>query len=160
MMWNDDDALADWVGQQLPQPPRDWLVMPWHEWWGAPFTQQDREREAVDEARKGNFKLLAALMQQNVSLSKQARALVADRLLGGKAKTRGRPRQTVTQRRVRNPIHDAAALVPIIEKFLRQHFPKQRGYRDRAIDVAAHLAGLDRDRLANDRAFKRRSRPK
>lgn len=155
MIWNDDKALLKWVSENLPDPPRDWLVMPWHQWHG-PFTGPDREREAIAAAAAGDFKLLGILMQQKVPLDLEAKALLAAKLTGEFKVGRGRPKRTIAQRRAVEPIHEAADQVTVIQELLRQRFPKQTGLRDRAIDMAAALYGVKRERLAQQMRSKHR----
>ncbi len=159
--WNDDDALADWVGPLMPEPPRDYLFRPWPVLRDAPMqgkSREEMEREAIAAAQQGNFKLLGWLMdppnQDLLShrpprLSQEAEALIAARLQGTFKARRGKPKQTVARRRVDNPIHAAADEVPVIQNILRQHYPRQRGVRDRAIGIAALRAGIEHERLAH-----------
>jgi hypothetical protein len=145
---NDVKALAGWVGHLLPEPLRDYLLFPWRQWWGHPFTEQDREREAVAAARQGNFKLLGILKEQRVPLGAEAEALIASRLQETFKAPRGKPKQTEAQRRAGNPIHDAADEVAPIEDLLREYYYSHSGHHDLAIDIAAYRAGIDRERLA------------
>jgi hypothetical protein len=171
LIWNDDRALADLIAPLMPKAPL-LPLMPWHQWWGHGFTEEHPEDEAIAAAKQGNFKLLGVLMNppnhygRPKRLSWEAEKLIAQYFQGtfkaqkpsGKntgKKTR-RPVMTEAQRRAKNPTHDAAKEVPIIENLLRQLCPGQRGYRERAIDMAAYRAGIDRDRLANHPAFKRK----
>jgi hypothetical protein len=55
---------------------------------------------------------------------------------------RGRPPMTPVQRRAKNPVHDAANLVPQIKATLRQAFP-DRDINDRAYAYAARLSGIN-----------------
>jgi hypothetical protein len=161
-LWSDDAALIKWVDRQLPGP--DWLIMPWHRWWRGQFVgpPEDREREAIEAARLGNFKLLAELMDpphehlrsyRPERLSHEAEMLIAARLRGTFKAKRGKPPR-------RRPDDFAADEVAAIQELLKRHYPGQRGYRDRAIDIAAHRHGVDPERLRSHRAFKRRRRPK
>ena len=159
--WGDDEALLAWIGPLIPEPFQDWLVVPPHVW-NAPFTGLDRESEAIEAARQGNFKLLGYLMDPRQSvyrpqrLSPKSEALIAARLQGESKAKRGKPKQTEARRRLSNPVHAAADEVAIIENILRQHYPKQRGIRERAIDIAAARANISRERLAEHLKSKHR----
>lgn len=162
-LWNDDKALAEWTASRVPAKPCDGLFMPSHEWY-APFTGENREREAIAAARQGNFKLLAWLLdppnayRRPARLSAKAEKLIADRLRGTfKAKRTGPPKQTAAQRHANNAAYDDAAERALkIQKLYEQEVPEQSGHRARAITIAAHLAVIDREKLANHRTFKRR----
>ncbi len=108
------------------------------------------EREAVETARQGDFRMLGWMFDNDMPLKRESKKLIAARLMGKfKANKRiGAAKQSAARRRAANPVHNAADEVPVIEAILRQHYPKQRGIRDRAVDLAAARAGINRDRLA------------
>jgi hypothetical protein len=169
--WDDTAALAAFVAPQMPQQPRDWLFMPWHKW-HPPFTglPEPREREAIAAARQGNFKLLAELLDPTKPtkpkqplpshrperLSAEAEVLIAAKLRGEHKVPRQRPTQTEAQRRAYNPAYAAADEVPIIQEILLRHFPGRRGYKRRAIEIAALRAGVDSDGVREHLRPKRR----
>jgi hypothetical protein len=101
--------------------------------------------------------LLAAIEAEGneprtVTLTNEAWALIADRLIGKARASRGRPsRQTGKERRAVNPVHDAADAVPRIRSILKASYPGRRPgeLQDRAIDLAAKLHGIKRKLLAN-----------
>jgi len=145
--WNDDQAMLAWIGPLIPKRPS--------------ITPAEMEMEALHEARQGHFKKLGYLLNWYASvpgdewqlppLSQEAYALLADCALGKKARKkarRGAAKQTVLHRWHSNRVHLAADEVVIIEKILRQHYPKQRRYRDRALDLSAARSRIRRDRLA------------
>ncbi len=138
--WKNDKELSAWLDRHLPAPVRDYLLVPWHEWWGAPFTEANPECEAVAAARQGNFKLLGAPKQRGVPLGAEAEELIAARLSETFKAPRGKPKQSEAQRRVGNPIHAAADEVTPIEDLLREYYYSETGHHDRAIDMAAYRA--------------------
>jgi hypothetical protein len=44
----------------------------------------------------------------------------------------------------------------MIQSILRDHYPKRKGHRERAIDIAAIRFDVDRHRLSHHASFKRR----
>jgi hypothetical protein len=150
--WGDDAALTAWVGRHLPERHADVLFpemtnvqsgVPW-QWWDAKAS----EREAFEAARQGDFRMLGWMLEQRMPLKRESMALIAARLMGKLKVKPGAAKQAIARRRATNPVHNAADEVPAIQTILRQHYPKQRGIRDRAIDIAAARAEIDRDRLA------------
>src|SRR5262249_49426751 len=63
----------------------------------------------------------------------------------------GRPKMTKAERIQATPVHKAAAMRPLAEFLLQQWYPKQPDdlIKDRAIDIAAKVAKITRDRLDN-----------
>jgi hypothetical protein len=164
-LWNDTAALAERVGKIISEAndeaEYEFYNLRWDTHPGIPMSEilDSIEHDAVMAAEAGNFIPLGDLVERknplfgdfksvDWDLKPATKALIAQRLRGEHKVPRGKPRQTADQRRANNPIHDAAAEVPLILNILRQHFPGRRGYRDRAIDIAAHRIGLKRDRLA------------
>jgi hypothetical protein len=153
--WGDDDAaLAAWVGERMPERHAEVLFpelitvqsgVPWQSW-----DAQAMEREAFDAAQQGDFRMLGWMLDQRMPLTRESMALIAARLMRkSKSKKRvGAAKQAIARRRAANPVHNAADEVPAIQAILQQLYPKQRGIRDRAIDLAAARAKIDRDRLA------------
>jgi hypothetical protein len=168
--WNDDAAVAAWVGQAMPVQYSDYLFaellpplrpdvpMEWRSF-------EAMEREALAAARQGSFKLLAYLLDpEPISphlnrpqrLSRESEVLIARRLRGEFKGKKSRPKQPVARRRARTPVYAAADEVATIQGILRQHYPKERGIRDRAIAIAAARAGITPKRLRNHFRSKRR----
>jgi hypothetical protein len=116
-------------------------------------TYQFIESEAVDAAMKdGNYMPLAWLLDPKnpfnnqpmepalrTALAPTTYALIADILSGRRKGPKHRPRLTERERRMINPIHDAADEVPGIEGMLRVWYPDQKAKQiyDRALYVVA-----------------------
>lgn len=112
------------------------------------------ESEAVDAAEKeGNYKPLAWLVDPKNPLNNQrmepslrstlaptTHALIADVVSGRRKRPKRRPRLTERERRMNNPIHDAADDVRGVEGMLRAWYPDQTATQihDRALYVAAN----------------------
>jgi hypothetical protein len=152
---------------EVPAIPRsiaaDWLVKAM-EYKPVKFgleTYRFIESEAVDAAIKGgNYKPLAWLLDPKNPLNNQRMepalrstlapttlALIADIVSGRRKRPKRRPRQTERERRVNNPIHDAADEVPGVEGMLRKWYPDQtaKDVYDRALYVVAsrHRVNLE-----------------
>ena len=172
--WNDDAALLAWVNwllsdDELPvssafslEPERDEVeVLLERDQRRA--ASEEREREAFEVALSGNFKALADLVDieakyPQLSLSPKSKELIAAYLRGEFKVKKGRQKQTVEQRWTSNPVYAAADEVADIENLLRLGFPNQRGFRQRAIDLAAAHAAIGRERLAEHLKSKHRMR--
>jgi hypothetical protein len=181
--FSDDAAVAALVNQLLDAAERerdrvferliDQVPLQTHgEVWG------QIEQRAIERARLGDFKPLAALVERENPLYKildkplgsEVSRIAAARLRGEfKKKGRGPPRKDLDERLAASLVYDAADLLPRIEKILRERWPGQRGhqhegqqgYRDRAIDIAAARAGVDPGTLKNYlRRSKRRKKRK
>jgi len=110
------------------------------------------ESEAVDAAEGGNYERLAWLLDPRHPLNDKGMApalrtalapstytLIADILSGRRKRPKRRPRLSEHERRLMNPIHDAADEVPGIQRILRAWYPKQtkKQIYDRALYVVA-----------------------
>jgi hypothetical protein len=111
------------------------------------------ENEAVDAAMNGgNYRPLAWLLDPKNPLNNQRMepalrtalapttyALIADILSGRGKRPEHRPRLTERERRMKNPIHDAADEVPGVERMLCAWYPDQKAEQiyDRALYVVA-----------------------
>jgi hypothetical protein len=118
-----------------------------------PETYRFIESEAVDAAVKGgNYMPLAWLLDPKNPLNNQRMepalrtalapttyALIADIVSGRRKRPKNRPRLTERERRMKNPIHDAADEVPGVELMLRAWYPDQTAKHiyDRALYVVA-----------------------
>lgn len=134
------------------------------------------EREALDAWRRGDRKPLASLVDPDdriidIALKKQGRpalrkdrpirrrlsaetwTIIRDSLLGKLPGKRGRPKLTAEERRILNPIHDAADSVLAIERILRQHYQNQPAsqVKDRAYALAEKLNGIDNPQSAGSK---------
>jgi len=151
--WTDEEAVVAWVDEQIneaidpiyemsfdaqvPNFPRSWY-------------RESIEREAVEAARRGNFRQLAKFFKLAPSdLSQEARELIAQRLVGEYKARRGRPKQDPEERRAASPVHNAATDFLEIKGILDQWWPEERGRRDRAIAIAADKAGIEFGTLFN-----------
>ncbi len=155
--WDDDHAILAWIGPLMPERPN--LVGPKFARPGIPlgWTQPAMEKEAMHAARQYHFKMLGYLIELNASvpadewqapqLSQEAYALIAAYLQGKVKAKNNPPKQSVARRWAKNPIHAAADEVVVIKNILRQHYPNQRGYRNRAINVSAARARIPPERL-------------
>ena len=153
--WGDDAALAAWAGERIPERHAEVLFperitvqsgVPWQSW-----DAKAMEREAFEAAQQGDFRMLGWMLDQRIPLKRESMVLIAARLMG-KFKSKkgvGAAKQAIARRRAANPVYNAADEVPAIQAILRQHYPKQRGIRDRAIDLAAARAKIKRTRLTN-----------
>jgi hypothetical protein len=151
--WNDDAALTALVGQHLSPRHAEVLFpetitvqtgVPWKSW-----DAKAMERESVDAARQGDFRMLGWMLYNAMPLKRETMALAGARLMGKLKGKTGAAKQTIERRRAANPVHDAADEVPKIKVILKQLYPGQRNFHNRAIDIAAARAGIDRDRLAH-----------
>jgi hypothetical protein len=150
--WGDDAALTAWVSRLMPERHFDVLFpelitvqsgVPWQSW-----DAKAMEREAFEAARQGDFRMLGWMLDKHMPLTRESMSLIAARLMGKLKAGPGAAKQAIARRRAANPVHNAADEVPAIQTILRQHYPKQRGIRDRAIDIAAARAEIGRGRLA------------
>jgi hypothetical protein len=118
------------------------------------------ESAAVDAAEGGNYERLAWLLDSRHPLNDKGMApalrtglapstyeLIADILSGRRKRPNGRPRLSEHERRLRNPIHNAADEVPGIQRILRAWYPKQtkKQIYDRTLYVVAsrHQVNLE-----------------
>jgi hypothetical protein len=159
----------DYLFSELLPPLRPDVPMEWRSF-------EAMEREALAAARQGSFKLLAYLLDPEPTwvhgvdaaspqaipnrlqrLSQESEVLIARRLRGEfKADRQGAPKQPVARRRARTPVYAAADEIATIQGILSQHYPNERGIRDRAITIAAARAGITPKRLRNHLRSKRR----
>lgn len=121
------------------------------------------EREAIDDARRGKFGPMAALLREEnplvpwlrvrgCDIGPEARTLIADRLVGKfKAPRRGNPGLREDQRLALSPVHAAARALPRIETLLRKDYPNSADadIADRAILIAEAMWKLDEKTLPN-----------
>jgi hypothetical protein len=167
--WKEMDAVADWAYRKLDdersEQERQFYMLRWDTHPGIPMSEIHRwmVTDAVAKARDGNFELLADLLRpehpMNLHLAKSIREtlppevwrLIADRLSGRLKVRRGRPRMTEEERRVLNPIHDAADDLPPIESILREAYPNQNAgqIHDRALHGVARHHEVSQDALEN-----------
>ncbi|MGE3160106.1 MAG: hypothetical protein AB7K78_25730, partial [Xanthobacteraceae bacterium] len=155
--WNvDDDVMVAWVGNVFDE----WEYLDVMEAAachtdhpGIPLSEilDHMEAEAVAAARQGNFRPIADIIEKRNPLFEhgpdwhmgpKANALVAARLRGELNLGRGTPKKSEEQRRMDNPVHDAADEVGWITKLLVDNYPNEKGHRERSITVAAKRAGL------------------
>jgi hypothetical protein len=134
---------ADWLAKAMEYKPVKFGLE----------TYRFIESEAVDEAVKnGNYKPLAWLLDPKNPLNNQRMepalrttlapttyALIAEIVSGLRKRPKHRPRLTEYERRMINPVHDAADEVPGVEGMLRAWYPDQTAKHiyDRALFVVA-----------------------
>ena len=142
----------------VPALPRsvaaEWLARAWENIpiKLGPAYYQLFESVAVDAAEGGNYERLAWLLDPKhplnhegmvsalrTALAPSTYALIADILSGRRKRPKRRPRLSEHERRMRNPIHNAADEVPGIQRILRAWYPKQtkKQIYDRALYVVA-----------------------
>jgi hypothetical protein len=118
------------------------------------------ERDAVEAAKGGNFRLLADMLhpkpknpllgQDRPPLKPETMELVCLRLVGEyKAPRRGPPKASPAQRSANTKSYDAANEMQLIELLLWRHYRGEKGIRRRAIEIAAERAGIDANTLWN-----------
>ncbi len=143
-----DDAFDEWEIKFIKEEAgRDYPGLTYREWFSS------MESDAVEAARKGNFKSLAdffrseprnpfvkMFLEKGLRPSSEALDLVARRAAGEYSAKRGQPKQTEDQRRAGSKVHDAADEVPWIAAILKRHYRDQAGIRDRAIAIAVRRA--------------------
>jgi hypothetical protein len=158
--WSEHEAVAAWVGEVMRGGAMDDAEKRFLATGGCGASSTEileaMEREAVEAALRGSFGLLADMLEQKSpfhrwepgwKLSPEAIALIARRLRREPIAKPGRPKQTLERRRHNTPVHDAAAEFKAVERILRQHYPKEKKIRDRAISIAAARAGIKYDTL-------------
>jgi hypothetical protein len=101
----------------------------------------EREAEGIAAARKGNFRLLADLLEHQLWLGPEAAALVAARLRGEFKARRG------DAARKRGMSHFIALQLPFIEQVLRAHFPTERITQELAVELVAKSLDYDDQKL-------------
>jgi hypothetical protein len=170
--WNDDDAVAAWVGKVIDdarlEEERQFYTLPWDTDPGMTASEGFAaiERDAIAAAEGGNFRLLAEILDgsnpvirwmrsKGCHLGPRSEALIAGYLKGQRGR-RGRPKETVDERRSGTPVHDAAAEFKEIQEILSENYPREKGRRDRAITIAADRAKIRHDTLANYLKSRRR----
>lgn len=165
-LWADEDDVYARVQEELKnaelEEERQFYLLPWETYPGAPADEVIRgiEQQALDAWRRGDLNPLTDLLRPDYPLNKhplikhgrpirdqlsaEVWSLICDRLLGKKRK-RGRPKKTAEERRMSNPIHDTAEMVPAIENILLRHYPNQPTSRvkERARAFAERLMGHD-----------------
>lgn len=162
----DEAAVAELVEQQIKEredeEERQFALLDWSTHPGVLFSEicAQREREVVEEAKRGNVAPLAEWIRGRLApMAPATRALIAEFLTGarnlgnGKPKgTRGAPKKTEEERRSLNPIHDANDQVPIIQGILREFYPDQTSshLRDRALSFAASRKGVRSRQKGNE----------
>jgi hypothetical protein len=114
------------------------------------------ERDAVEATQRGQPDELCDLVRSNHPMNIHLRPplrsrltpntfdLLADIASGNHKRRVGRPKMADDERRMMNPIHDAAELVPQIEYILHEHFLSQSGVDiwDKATEIAAKRHGV------------------
>jgi hypothetical protein len=156
LRWSDEEEVFHYVERELEserlEREREFMLLRWDTFPGIPAEEIVRgmEREAIEAARHRNKKPLQQLVSPDHPFNrspiggKPIRDQLSDeawRLLSA-PRGSGRPRMTPDQRRASNPVHDAAALVPVISDILRSAFPDQRNFHDRACAYAERLLGV------------------
>jgi hypothetical protein len=157
---------------------RDWSSVP-----GIPMSElwESMERDAVAQAERGNFRKLADLIDgggdpdlilpnghplppnplivelksMGCRLGLRSEALIAGYLRGRRGR-RGRPKQTIEERRSSTRVHDAAAELKEIQDILRNNYLGERDLRERAIAIAADRAKIKYGTLKNYLRSRRR----
>ncbi len=137
--WNPEEAVFAWIQEELLELEHQDPT--WSEEYFASLpvptlaeSLSSAERDAVAEARHGNFRMLGFLLDPRnplspafrASLAPKTWALIAARLDGSFRGPVGRRKQTEEEKRAANPIHNAADMVLFIEEILRRHYPKQK----------------------------------
>ena len=162
--WADDDAVYKLVQAKLEEnaleEERQFYLGRWDTYPDRPADEVtgEIEQQALDAWRRGNPNPLTDLLRPEHplnrhgwfgrpfrdQLSSEAWSIICDRLLGKPLK-RGRPKSTDDERRALNPVHDAADMVPAIERILWHHYPKQLTphVKDYARAFAERLMGKD-----------------
>ena len=158
---SDDDALvAKWVGEIVDDDNDDAnndddfeFSHPWYD--HPPLRMSEvlasMECEAIEAAEDGNLEPLGALIENPLFkdygvLRPKAMAIISAKLRGTFKPRRGPHKQSRWQRDL-NPARGAAEEVKQIVAVLREHYPKEKGHRDRAIGIAAARAGITRQKL-------------
>lgn len=148
--YNDDAALDTWLENIFEEHAAQDAIeesMRDHPPLRVTVTAASIERVAIEAAEHGDFKQLADMIEKKWVLSENAMAMIAAKLKGTfKATKLGRPKQTFLQRDL-NPMYDAAEEVDKIIHILKRQYPKEKGHTDRAIDIAAKRAGVNRQKL-------------
>lgn len=167
--WADEKACLEFVRAELQElaedEEREFHLLAWDTFPSIPAAElvQRIEQRAVDKAKKGQTKDLASLVDPTNPfnrntlggklirdrLSPATWRLVTEHLEGKKHGKQSRPPMTDEERRAKNPIHDAADLVDTIESVFRRFYEDVRASKRkaRAIDFAANIAGVERDKL-------------
>jgi hypothetical protein len=171
--WSDRDAIYAAVSTALDKIERDRAREVWVTYWteqGWSFEEQrwtthrslkeiarEREQIAIAEARAGDpHELFEFLRPENgdlrAKLAPETWELMFDcahRISPFKRK-RGQP-QSEERRRARFPIHNAVALVPVIERILIELFPgrTEKAIRDSAQECAERRSGLRAGAIAD-----------
>jgi hypothetical protein len=126
--WTDEEAVADFVHRRydgefdpLEEAQRDLLM-------GDSIKVRIRsnaeiETDAIEDAKRGDFRRLAGLLRRGAVLGPEARALIADALMGTK-RTRGRPKMDPSRRSRQVP--GAAQESLEIKAFLKAYYPEQK----------------------------------
>jgi hypothetical protein len=166
--YNDDDALAKWLAEIIADADDEAAAREFseesmrdHPPLRVTVTTELIERAAIEAADRGNFKALADMIEKGNDLSPKAMAMIAAKLKGTfKPSKLGRPKQPIWKRDL-NPMHDAAKEVDKITVILKRRYPKETGHTDRAIDIAAKLSKVNRQKLYShyNKSPHRRRRP-
>jgi hypothetical protein len=161
----DDEAIVTVVAEELDEEERQFYLLRWDTHPGVRLSdiKRQRQQDAVNRARAGDWRLLADLVRRGIPLNSEAGNLVAARLLGKikKKGTRGPPKKPIEERRLASPSIGADEEYELIWPILREHFPEERigAIKARALQIAAQRAGIkDVKTLENYRKSKRRVR--
>ncbi len=164
--WNNEDAVANFINDELDQADeqalrnaatRDWRAR-------APAIFAAYERDAIEAAERGNFRLLAELLDGGVPgqtkyhmsgllrawgqhIGPKAEHLIAERLRGKTSGRRRRPALTTAERQAKKVHYVATVILPTVESVIRQHYPHAKAIHERAADIAADRAGIKRRKL-------------
>jgi len=169
--WSDDEKVSAFVGKILDEAEAEaewrFAMLPWDTVPGIPASGifEAIERDAIAAAEEGNFRPLANLIDPNsvqkhfietigrgqLRIGPRAEALIASRLRGERRvkKGRGPPKKPIERRAAPSKSYYAAAELPRIEKLLRQHYPREKGIKARAISIAAGRGGIEHGTLDN-----------
>ena len=112
----------------------------------------EREEEGIAAARKGDFWLLADLLEHRLWLGPEAAALVAARLRGEFKAPRG------GAARKRGMSYFIALELPFIEQVLRAHFPTERITQELAVELVAKSLDYDDQKLRHHLTSRHRPR--
>ncbi len=132
---------------------------------GDPFLKALKKLPAGDPLLKTLKKLpagdplLMMLKSKGFDLGAKARGILAKRLTGELRFEVGRGKKTLDQRRADNASIGPAEEVPAIERILRHYYPAEKGIHDRAVEIAAHRAGINPETLFYHLNSRHRVRP-
>jgi hypothetical protein len=174
--WKDIEAVAKWAigayNDALDDAEYEHAMQRWDTVPGVPLSTiyAMMERDAVEKAQQGSFKLLAELLRPDHPMNSESMGeatlrasltpgtwnLIVDRLSGKKSKRgrTGRPRKTGDEKRASSAVHDAAGELAEIKRILERGYVgrKTKDISDRALYVIERLYEIERERLPGELA--------